>query len=79
MIPKASKYVPHPYFCYALQPGRQRDGANHNSRGFRGPEFAVPKPTGVIRVAVLGVGGLLRVHRRRQLHLSRANGAGVAG
>jgi lysophospholipase L1-like esterase len=50
----ACKYVPHPYCCYALQPGRQRDGANHNSRGFRGREFALPKPPGVFRVAVLG-------------------------
>lgn len=52
--PKACKYAPHPYTCYCLQPGKQRDGANHNSRGFRGPEFAVPKPLGVFRVAVLG-------------------------
>jgi len=52
--PKACKYAPHPYTCYSLEPGRQRDGANHNSRGFRGPEFAVPKPLGVFRIAILG-------------------------
>jgi len=52
--PRACKYAPHPYTCYRLEPGRQRDGANHNSRGFRGPEFAVPKPLGVFRIAILG-------------------------
>jgi lysophospholipase L1-like esterase len=52
--PKACKYGPHPYTSYCLQPGKQRDGANHNSKGFRGPEFASPKPLGVYRIAILG-------------------------
>jgi lysophospholipase L1-like esterase len=52
--PEACKYRPHPYTCYALQPGRQRGGANHDSRGFRGSEVLVPKPPGVFRIAVLG-------------------------
>jgi lysophospholipase L1-like esterase len=52
--PRACKYLPHPYTCYGLAPGKQRDGATHNSQGFRGAEISSPKPADAFRIAVLG-------------------------
>jgi lysophospholipase L1-like esterase len=36
------------------KPGTTRGGISINSMGFRGPEIAVPKPSGTIRLAFLG-------------------------
>ena len=48
----------HPYFGLSLVPNLsvERKGIrlSHNSFGYRGPEFARPKPPGRIRVAALG-------------------------
>ena len=54
--PELSKYVPHPYLGYALNPlYRSRDGRHrHNALGFRGAEFPRDKPPGVYRIACLG-------------------------
>lgn len=51
-----SLYRPHPYTLYELTPGwRSDDGRScHNSLGFRGPEVAVPKPAGRLRVVCMG-------------------------
>ena len=54
--PEVSKYVPHPYLAYALNPSyRSADGlTRHNSLGFRGAEIAHAKPAGAYRIACLG-------------------------
>jgi len=51
-----SKYVPHPYLSYALNPSyRSQDGQNrHNALGFRGAEFALAKASGAYRIACVG-------------------------
>lgn len=50
------RFSPHPYLNYIGTPNyRSADGLNmHNSLGMRGPEIIMPKPTGRIRIAVLG-------------------------
>lgn len=50
------RFSPHPYLNYIGTPNyRSADGLNmHNSLGMRGPEIIIPKPTGRIRIAVLG-------------------------
>ena len=53
-FPQATKYAPHHYFCYRLQPLYERGGTHHNSTGYRGKEIAVPKPEGCFRILVLG-------------------------
>lgn len=54
--PERAKYVPHPYLCYALNPGYvSLDGRNrHNALGFRGAEFAPEKPAGTYRIVCVG-------------------------
>lgn len=51
-----SRYVPHPYLCYALNPRfASSDGKDrHNALGFRGAEFARAKPAGRYRIVCLG-------------------------
>ena len=51
-----TKYVPHPYLSYALNPlYRSQDGLNrHNSLGFRGDELALAKAPGVYRIVCVG-------------------------
>jgi hypothetical protein len=48
--------LPHPYTLYFPAPDLVSiDGTlQHDSRGFRGPEVAVPKPDGVYRIVCLG-------------------------
>ena len=48
------RYAPHPYLAYVNNPGFQRGGTRHDSRGFRGPGVAVPKPEGTFRIVCLG-------------------------
>src|SRR3989344_8563320 len=50
------RFIRHPYLNYQGTPNyKSSDGKNiHNSFGFRGPEIAVPKPKGVVRIAILG-------------------------
>lgn len=36
------------------KPGARRRGVVFDSRGFRNPELAVPKPSGTVRIAFLG-------------------------
>lgn len=51
-----SQMSPHHYLNWSGTPGFEtRDGLNaHNSWGFRGSEFTIPKPAGVYRIAALG-------------------------
>lgn len=58
-IPKVDVYdAPHHYLGRALLPNTSYRGGRAslhvNSRGFRGEEFAVPKPTGTYRIFALG-------------------------
>ena len=57
-----------PYINFGLNP--QRDGIN--SRGYRGPEIALPKPAGVYRIVTLGgsttYGGYLDSHEQAWPH-----------
>lgn len=50
------RFSPHPYLNYIGTPNyKSADGLNmHNSLGMRGPEIIMPKPTGRIRIAILG-------------------------
>src|SRR5690606_5902302 len=52
--PQAVRFRPHHYLGYTLQPGYRRGKTSHNSLGYRGPEVAIPKPSGVFRIAILG-------------------------
>lgn len=54
--PERSRYVPHPYLSYALNPAyRSADGrARHDALGFRGPETTRAKPAGTYRIVCLG-------------------------
>ena len=50
---------PLPYMMWGLKPGWTRESKDgkartSNSHGFRGPEFAVPKPQGTYRIVCLG-------------------------
>lgn len=49
-------YRSHHYTLYELTPGYiSRDNlTHHNSHGLRGPEIAMPKPEGLVRVACMG-------------------------
>ena len=62
----ANHFFPY-FYCYdaargwGLRPHTagyyRREGAAYveiNSAGFRGPEFAIPKPPGTVRIAVIG-------------------------
>jgi lysophospholipase L1-like esterase len=44
------KYAKHPVLPYVLRASVK----DHNSRGWRGPEFLVPKPPGVFRIVCVG-------------------------
>ncbi|MFN0152331.1 MAG: SGNH/GDSL hydrolase family protein [bacterium] len=50
--------MPHPYLIGVLRPGgataARGRGAGVNSHGYRGAEFASPKPPGVVRVLAIG-------------------------
>lgn len=50
------RFSPHQYLNYIGTPRyRSANGLNmHNSLGMRGPEIIMPKPTGRIRIAILG-------------------------
>lgn len=43
-----------PYLPYTLNPSYRQGNLYHNSRGFRSPEFEIPKPSGVFRIAIIG-------------------------
>lgn len=47
-------YSPHRYIGYIPTPGYKRGADYHNSRGYRGPEFPMPKPPGEFRIVCLG-------------------------
>lgn len=53
---KTIRFSSHPYINYIGAPNyKSADGLNiHNSLGMRGPEIIMPKPTGRIRIAILG-------------------------
>lgn len=46
--------VPHPYMLYANNPNYEDSMKQHNSRGYRGEEFAIEKDPDVIRILTLG-------------------------
>ncbi len=48
------KYIPHRYIGYIPNPAYHTDTDRHNSRGYRGDEFEVPKPEGTFRIVCLG-------------------------
>lgn len=48
------QWSPHHYLTYMLTPNFKRGKLSHNSRGFRGDEFDVPKPDGLFRIVALG-------------------------
>ncbi len=48
------KYIPHRYIGYIPNPAYRTPTDWHNSRGYRGDEFEVPKPEGVFRIVCLG-------------------------
>lgn len=52
--PEARLVRPHPYLTYVLTPSFRKEGVSHNSLGYRGPEIAVPKAAGAIRIFCLG-------------------------
>lgn len=49
-------YQPHHWLVYSLRPNYRSLNypVTHNSYGFRGPEFSVPKPAGTYRIVALG-------------------------
>jgi len=51
-----TKYLPHPYLCYALNPAyRSEDGLNrHDALGFRGAEVQLVEPAGTYRIVCVG-------------------------
>lgn len=51
---EVSKFTPHRYLGYVPTPNYHRGANKHNRLGFRGDEFAVPKPPGVYRIVCLG-------------------------
>jgi lysophospholipase L1-like esterase len=50
----ARKYRPHRYLGYMPTPGYSQGGARHNALGYRGPDIAVPKPEGLVRILCAG-------------------------
>lgn len=52
-IPKF-RYSPHKYLGYYPTPNFTRGLDRHNALGYRGEKIAIPKPTGVYRIACLG-------------------------
>lgn len=49
-----SRFQVHRHLGYCLTPDYQRDNNRHNSLGFRGEEFAKPKPPGTLRIVCAG-------------------------
>lgn len=51
-----TRYVAHPYLCYALNPAyRSEDGLNrHDALGFRGNELELVKASGAYRIVCVG-------------------------
>lgn len=47
-------YIPHQYLGYVLTPNYEYLDNRHNSLGFRGEEFDVPKADGVYRIVTIG-------------------------
>lgn len=51
-------FVPSPYLIFTPRPGYERDDPgkqlSHGASGFRGPDLALPKPEGTLRIACLG-------------------------
>jgi lysophospholipase L1-like esterase len=53
--PDVALIKPHPYLSYALTPGFDRPGLQHNALGYRGPEISPEeKPAGVLRILCVG-------------------------
>ncbi|MBI3892680.1 MAG: SGNH/GDSL hydrolase family protein, partial [Candidatus Wallbacteria bacterium] len=67
--PSGDVYRTHPFVYLVPTPGRYVDSQGYeetiNSRGFRGPEVAVPKPAGVFRIACLGASTTIGTYQRR--------------
>ena len=51
---KRLMFSPHHYLAYYPSPGYAKGENRHNSLGYRGEEFAVPKPPSVYRIVCLG-------------------------
>jgi hypothetical protein len=52
--PADSQWSKHPYLNYYPTPNYRLGSIYHNSLGFRGDEFVMPKPDGMYRIVVLG-------------------------
>jgi lysophospholipase L1-like esterase len=50
--PEGGLYAPHPFIGYVLRP--ERGSLENNAQGMRGPEVALAKPPGVVRILCLG-------------------------
>lgn len=54
-LAEKTRYTPHRYLGYIPTPRFQAEnGDRHNALGYRGEEFAVPKPEATYRVVILG-------------------------
>jgi hypothetical protein len=49
-----SQWSKHPYLNYYPTPNYKLGTTSHNSLGFRGKEFVMPKPDGMYRIVVIG-------------------------
>ena len=52
--PKTRKYIRHHYLPFIPTPNYTNKKNRHNSLGYRGEEFEIPKPEGVFRIVLLG-------------------------
>ncbi len=49
-----SRMIPHPYLGFVMCPNYRKGGTSINSHGFRGEEFAMPKPANEFRIVCVG-------------------------